>query len=231
MHADFGRPVIWSAATGSFGATPSRYANVLVDPADRLLAFASDSCGYPADRTLFVGDFDVEPAVGGLVAVHRATGERIDLLDLVGDPLSANLTHYFGMVSAAAYTPRISFDNLVVQRETWRLSAADLPWVHIADERARYLAGRRFVTDRGLPRYVFVRVDSERKPVFVDLTSLSSLELMSRAVRRAQSSVGDTARITVSEMLPTPDQLWLTDAHGRRYTSELRICAADRRGR
>jgi hypothetical protein len=28
-------------------------------------------------------------------------------------------------------------------------------------------------------------------------------------------------------MMPRPDQLWLPDAHGRRYTSELRLVALD----
>jgi hypothetical protein len=28
-------------------------------------------------------------------------------------------------------------------------------------------------------------------------------------------------------MLPTPDQVWLTDGDGQRYTSELRILACD----
>ena len=30
-------------------------------------------------------------------------------------------------------------------------------------------------------------------------------------------------------MLPGPDQLWLADAEGRRYTSELRLVAVDGR--
>jgi hypothetical protein len=28
-------------------------------------------------------------------------------------------------------------------------------------------------------------------------------------------------------MLPAPDDCWLTDEHGRRYTSELRLVAVD----
>ena len=30
-------------------------------------------------------------------------------------------------------------------------------------------------------------------------------------------------------MLPAPDQLWLTDPDGRRYTCELRVVAVDTR--
>ncbi|URN14115.1 hypothetical protein LUW77_30555 [Streptomyces radiopugnans] len=32
----------------------------------------------------------------------------------------------------------------------------------------------------------------------------------------------------VSEMLPTPEQAWLTDDEGNTYTSELRFVAVDR---
>jgi hypothetical protein len=30
-------------------------------------------------------------------------------------------------------------------------------------------------------------------------------------------------------MLPDPDQAWLTDARGQRYTAELRLVAADQK--
>ena len=30
-------------------------------------------------------------------------------------------------------------------------------------------------------------------------------------------------------MLPAPDQAWLTDAQGQRYTSELRMVAVDQK--
>jgi hypothetical protein len=35
--------------------------------------------------------------------------------------------------------------------------------------------------------------------------------------------------VTVAEMLPTPDQAWLTDAQGVRYIAELRMVAVDQR--
>jgi hypothetical protein len=33
--------------------------------------------------------------------------------------------------------------------------------------------------------------------------------------------------VRFSEMLPGPEHLWLTDAQGNRYTSELRLTAVD----
>jgi hypothetical protein len=36
-------------------------------------------------------------------------------------------------------------------------------------------------------------------------------------------------RIRFTEMLPTPDEAWLSDADGNRYVSELRLVALDDR--
>jgi hypothetical protein len=38
---------------------------------------------------------------------------------------------------------------------------------------------------------------------------------------------GADALITLSEMLPAQEDLWLLDAEGRRYTSELRMVVLD----
>jgi hypothetical protein len=35
--------------------------------------------------------------------------------------------------------------------------------------------------------------------------------------------------MTVVEMLPAPDEAWLTDAEGQRYTAELRLVARDQK--
>jgi len=49
---------------------------------------------------------------------------------------------------------------------------------------------------------------------------------MCRQLRRAAADhPGRPVRFT--EMLPGPDDCWLTEEHGRRYTSELRLVAVD----
>ncbi len=231
MHADLGESVIWTGATASYGATPARLSNALIDPSDRHLIFAADSAGYHPDRSMFLADFDIEEVEGRLRVTSRVTGAQLSLAELLGDPLSADLSQEFGIVPASPHTPRITIDNLVVQRETWRFPASDLAFTTIIDEKVRYLAARAWIRSHDLPRYVFLRTKGEAKPVFIDLTSLSSIELLSRAVRRARAGAGDSASVAISEMMPSPDQLWLTDAEGRKYTSELRICAADQAGK
>ena len=46
-------------------------------------------------------------------------------------------------------------------------------------------------------------------------------------VRAARVDGGDGVSLTVSEMLPTPDQAWVPDGAGRRYFSELRLHIVD----
>jgi hypothetical protein len=58
----------------------------------------------------------------------------------------------------------------------------------------------------------------------VDFDSPVYVSIFAKAVRRlARRDPG--AKLTVSEMLPTPEQTWLTDDEGQRYTSELRFVA------
>jgi hypothetical protein len=130
---------------------------------------------------------------------------------------------------SGAHVPRITIDDLVVGREAWRLAATEPTFAGTTDESARYLQARAWAASHGLPRHVFCRYTGERKPIYADLTSLASIDLMSRSLRRARRNAGDAAMVTVAEMLPTPDQVWLTDARGVRYTSELRMVAVDRR--
>jgi Lantibiotic dehydratase, N terminus/Coenzyme PQQ synthesis protein D (PqqD) len=195
----------------------------LVSPRDHRLVFAADTCGTPPERTLTTGALVVERA-GDSLAVRTRDGRlRFDVLDVLGDLLAIRVQHAFRVVPPAEHTPRVAFDRLVVCREAWRFDPADLPFASVPSERARFLAVRRWKRAHDLPRFVFVRARSGTKPFFVDLDSPLSIDVLARAVRRE-----DGGAITVSEMLPTPDQLWLADAEGRRYTSELRMVAVER---
>ena len=50
---------------------------------------------------------------------------------------------------------------------------------------------------------------------------------MSKVVRRTIERKGGEAIISVTEMLPGPEEVWLPVADGRRYTSELRFVGVD----
>jgi hypothetical protein len=109
---------------------------------------------------------------------------------------------------------------VVLTRERWTVPAAQLAFAREEDTLARFIAARAWARATGLPRRLFLKVPEETKPLFVDLESPTFVDLAAKMVRKA-------SEISLSEMLPDLEELWLTDAHGRHYTSELRLVAVD----
>jgi hypothetical protein len=96
-----------------------------------------------------------------------------------------------------------------------------------------YQEVRDWAAGLGMPRHVFARTPLEKKPFYVDFCAPLLVGNLVRAVRRtvAESVPGDgPAMVDIVEMLPRPEELWLTDSAGRRYTAELRVVAVDDRG-
>ncbi len=229
MRHDLRGAKVWFAETGEIGGTPTRLCNVLSSPGDLRLVFAHDSCGYDPRAIVTVGECDLVRSSAGLRVRRRdGTFER-GLLEVVGDLIGTTASNCFDLVPPGAHVPRVTIDDLVVSRETWRLAATDPAFADTADESARYLQARAWAAGHGLPRHVFCRFTGERKPIYADLTSLASIDLISRSLRRARRKAGADATVTVVEMLPAPDQAWLTDAQGQRYTAELRMVAVDQK--
>jgi hypothetical protein len=220
---------VWMAETGEMGGTAARLCNVLSSPGDIRLVFGWDSCGYDPAATVTVGECDLTRSAAGLRVRRRdGTFER-GLFEVVGDLISTTTSNFFDLVPPGAHVPRVTIDDLVVSRETWRLAATDPAFADTADESTRYLQARAWAAGHGLPRHVFCRFTGERKPIYADLTSLASIDLISRSLRRARRNAGADATVTVVEMLPAPDEAWLADAQGQRYTAELRMVAVDQR--
>jgi hypothetical protein len=228
MRHDLGGAAVWFAETAERGGTGAQQANVLSSRGDPRLVFAHDSCGYDPAATLPVGDCDLIGSAAGLRVRRRDGTLERGLLEVVGDLVSANAANCFDLAPSGGHVPRVTIDDLVVSRETWRLAATEAAFAGTADESARYLQARAWAAGHGLPRHVFCRFTGERKPIYADLTSLASIDLISRSVRRARQHGAD-ATVTVAEMLPAPDDTWLTDAQGQRYTTELRVVAVDQK--
>jgi len=114
--------------------------------------------------------------------------------------------------------PRITIGRTVWRRETWDIPGDQgPPSPHAAADWAR---------GRGLPRRVFAQCPGETKPIYVNFDSPVLARILCRQLRRAATDTpGQPARFT--EMLPAPDDCWLADQNGRRYTSELRLVAVD----
>jgi hypothetical protein len=229
MRHDLGGKAVFVAETAEEGGVCSRLSNILASDGDLRLVFAHDSCGYDPRATLTLGDCEVIDSPTGLRVRRRDGSIELGLLEVVGDLITAVLVQTFHPVPRAAHSPRIAIDDLVIGRESWTFAATKPPFADTADEQVRYLQARAWALGHDLPRHVFLRTTGERKPVYADLTSLASIDLLSRALRRSRRDSGPEATLTVVEMLPTPDQAWLADAQGRRYGAELRIVAVDQK--
>jgi len=121
-------------------------------------------------------------------------------------------------------------DDLVVARESWFFAAADLVSKKQGSMLETFGEARRWSRELGFPRYVFAKVDSEPKPIFVDFESPVYVDILARLIRQALEKNAD-ARVSVVEMHPSLDELWLRDSAGQYYTSELLLVAIESDGR
>jgi hypothetical protein len=79
------------------------------------------------------------------------------------------------------------------------------------DEHIRFLEARRWMRSKGLPRFVFVKLPVEVKPVYVDFDSPIYVEILGKLIRRVPASDRAQEDITLTEMLPDPDHACLAD--------------------
>lgn len=154
--------------------------------------------GVEGAELAIVPDYpDMEPELGGLRALA--------IPEVMAVP-----------VSLGGHTPRIVIEGLVFQRERWSFlqpefpAPGDAPWSPRA-----FAALWEWKEAHRLPDLVFVSTDAEAKPVLVDFRSIASCEVFVHLLRQAGS-------ISVTEMLPRPDQLWL-GAGADAFSCELRL--------
>ncbi|WP_342374572.1 lantibiotic dehydratase family protein [Myxococcus stipitatus] len=189
-----------------------------VFPGRRLVYSVSDVLDVE-EGALTPSDVKVVPTPQGpeLVDLH---GERLHLYlpldDFSSYPPFAALAHpqvlHAPLRTKGSHLPRLSVGGAVYQRERWELSSARLAKASGFD---LFLAAQRERQERGWPRFVFMRSSKERKPYLIDTSSPFALDLLSHLSREAE-------RLSVEEMYPAPEQLWLRDSRGR-YTCELRM--------
>lgn len=115
-------------------------------------------------------------------------------------------------------TPRLLLDGgLVLAEASVRVPRAALPDPGAPVEaRARELAALRATT--GVPRWNFARVDGGRRPLPVDLDSLTALRRLDRLTADPAVSA-----LVLTEMLPDPDGLSVRDAAGDRLAAQLLV--------
>jgi hypothetical protein len=185
-------------------------------PADTVyVALQPDAHAPLGCRTWRVGELFVDGD-----DVVDASGElRVPTLDLFGLPIFVTGVRTFEMFGDSDHVDRLTIGRVVLRRETWNVPAGEVP----ADAAALGAWARA----RGMPRRVFVKTPEERKPFHVDLDSAVLARIAARHIRKAATD-DPAQRVRFSEMLPGPDECWLSDSAGRRYASELRLVAVER---
>jgi hypothetical protein len=208
----------------------SRSRMALVRDEDYYVAIVDHTIDPRRPRTAMSADVLVEDRGGNLVVV-LPDGAEFDLLDVYGHALSNRVLDKFTLGSDAEHSPRITVDRMVLARETWRFAAggADMAFAAEKNEARRFVRTARWRRERDLARFVFVVSPTEPRPFYVDFESPIYVNIFTKAVRRLAREKPE-ASLKISEMLPSPEQTWLTDHHGERYTSELRliVVAGDR---
>jgi Lantibiotic dehydratase, N terminus len=185
-----------------------------------------DSLDPPEPATVMPAAAMTVTRRGDDLVVHvRPAGAELCFLEVIGDLMSGIVINAFHPVAPAAHQPRVTIDRLVLSREQWTFQVAESGWAFAGDEQERYYLARRWRHEHHLPERVFFRVPVELKPIAADFRSIALVNLFAKSIRQAQAA--GHAEYTVTEMLPDPDQLWLTDHAGQRYTSELRFVAFD----
>lgn len=200
-------------------------------PRDWHYEYGTNVSHDPVERRLRLADLLIESdARGGLrVRPRGAAGPCFEALETLGFYLTMGNINRFSYLPALPHTPRVTVDGVVLARERWQVQADSLTFAQVADPAARFLTARAWARRLGLPRFVFVKTPVEKKPCYVDLGSPVYLELFAKLTRATVDEAGPTASIGLSEMLPEPHELWLQDADGARYTSEIRMVARDAR--
>ncbi|MEU2223902.1 lantibiotic dehydratase [Streptomyces sp. NPDC018347] len=203
----------------------ARVRHTLVRPEDHQVALADFTADPARPRVVRSADATVREDGGDLV-VRLPDGSRFPVADVFSHVLTTLVMDLVRVLPQAEHTPRVTVDRLVIARETWRTAAAGAEFADDRDEARRFVRARRWRAGLGLPRHVFVVSPTESRPFYVDFDSPVYVTILAKALRRLARTDPEGA-VTITEMLPTPEQSWLTDDQGRRYTSELRFVAYD----
>lgn len=155
--------------------------------------------------------------IDGAEVTDRDESFSVPLAHLLFLPIFFSAMVTFRPFPAAEHAPRLTIGRTVLQRETWHLPAK------VVADNAEQL--RNWAEGYGMPERIFIRSPLEPKPIFVDTRSAVMTRMMLRQVRRAAEAAPD-ALVSISEMLPAPEDCWL-NLEDSRYTSELRIVAVD----
>ncbi|MFD7068337.1 lantibiotic dehydratase [Streptomyces sp. NPDC059913] len=229
--ADHGKRRIYLVPPKDWPAVTSRLAppSALLAPAYTYWTLRAGSVDAPGE-TLALADLFVHEEDGRLVVRSRSGSFSADLVEMMGELLSAATVNAFKPMASACHRPRVSIGRMVLSRESWSFRAGDLGWASTKSESERFRAARAWRAERGLPERVFYKSPAEDKPAFADFGSIPLINMLAKIIRGAGGQDPD-AVIGLTEMLPDLDDVWLADGAGERFTAELRTVVVDPCGR
>ena len=205
----------------------NRTSLAVYSPEDYHLEISPQLSNCPRSSVIPISNFVVENSEEGLIVRTLDGRLSFDVVEFFGEILSFTTAHALEFIGGGNHIPRLVVDRLVISRESWSFQAVDLKFIDEKNEHERFLEVRRWMRKHGLPRFAFAKLPVEVKPIYVDFDSLIYVEMLVKMIRRTLASDRAHEPITVTEMLPQPDELWLRDHEGHLYTSELRIVAHD----
>ena len=209
----------------------NRTAAVLFSSSDYHLEISREAvAAAPRSSVIPISELVIEQSDDGLIVKSRTGRVQFGLIEACGSALSGAVLNFVHMPRSGRHSPRITVDRLVLCREAWRVSAADLAFLEEEAEHERFLAARRWANALEMPRHVFAKIAVETKPVYVDFDSPIYVELFVKLARRLLNSDSPERDITISEMLPGPDRIWFPDSAGNTYTAEVRMIVRDIKG-
>jgi hypothetical protein len=227
---DFQAPRIIPVIAKSVHIKSARLIPGLITPSDFRLVLTPEPHNVPDSQVVQAGEVVIQKEGNSLLARTRDGRLSADIIELFSEGLTGKAASLFKMIETAPHTPRISFDRMIVHRETWCFSPAELTFANEMEDQRRFLAARRWARSLGIPRFVFVKVASEAKPFYVDFDSPIYISIFAKAIRHCNSEKPTDVSVKVVEMLPKPCHTWLPDAADNHYASELRAVALDMTG-
>ena len=183
-------------------------------PSDFGFIGTRDPSPVPASRTLRIADLEVVDAGDRLVVQTRDARLRFECLEFFGSLMMRRNVNLFGLLPASPHLPRVTIDDVVVCREQWRVPVSDARFATRGGDVDRFVECQRWAHQLSLPPFVFVKLPTERKPTYVDLTSPVYVDLLARFVRGLQRT-DPSGVVTITEMLPSFGGAWLVDTAGR----------------
>ena len=123
------------------------------------------------------------------------------------------------------HLPRLEQDrDIVISPERWYLPSSEISELVTLPPFERFVAWRKLVNRLRLPALVYSRQNSERTEALLPSDSTLAVELFARAVRL------NPGAISLQEAFADTDQLWLRDASGNHYVTEIALAWAGELG-